>query len=91
LEKAVSATLNVGDPCPDPDSVQSPVQGAVDPYYYTGDIPKLVFATTKMNVVPDICPPMYSCSFVSGPKDICFLADGDTQGQINANTGIYEF
>ena len=79
--KAVTANLEIGDPCGDPDSVVAPTpQATVPPYSYTGATPKIEFTLDPMVVTPPACDVIYSCSLTSGPVDICSVANGGSLG-----------
>ena len=93
IEQAEKATLTVGDPCPDPDSVTAPGQITLDPYLYTADNPKVVFTMSPFAVVPPACFPEYTCETISGPAaiDLCSLNDGTTISTFDADSGNFEF
>ena len=88
-EKAVTATIAVGNPCGDPDAVVAPAQSTVLPYLYTGATH--AFTIDPMVVTPPPCDVIYSCSLTSGPVDICSVNDGATQGVLDPVTGNYAF
>ena len=81
-EKAVKATLTIGDPCPDPNIVQATTQMSVPDYYFTNGLPKVVFVMNAFEVHPPPCKVTYTCSVSAGSprSDICSIIDGETIG-----------
>ena len=62
-----TVTLTVTDPCDPPTSITAPVPGAVDQSYTLSD-PAATYTVPEFDIVPSICPIVYSFTIDSLPS-----------------------
>lgn len=95
----VLGTILIVDPCVDDFTFSVPTQTAPDPYYYTGNLPGLVFETVPFVTSPSHCAAnnMYACAIKAGLRtDLCSVTEantvgGSTVGAFDASTGRFIF
>lgn len=69
-----------------------PDQVAPPDYYYTDNLPELVFTTDLFTVEPTVCTVTYSCQILTGPRlDLCNVSAGATTGFFDTVNGSFTF
>ena len=61
----VQASIEIIDPCLEPDSITAPAQQDPEEYFYTTGSTQV--KVTPFVVVPSICPVTYECVEINGP------------------------